>query len=258
MIRDLKLIASLLLFLMLICGCVRQVVVPDARPENVLAGIVQPVSGTDRMVGIARIDVMTAEGHYPVRAALVFRKPAYLRLELLPVIGTPDFFLAATPEAMNIFIPSRAVFYTGKPTADHLARFLPWSLDIADLVTILCGSYPALSGQIVSYAYEQGAKEGVFGIKMRASSGASQLIWVDAQGKLAGLLRFDEAGKEIYQVLYEDYSSQMALPGRITIKTADNQASVSIKYADMKIETTDDFSVFDLMPPPGVKIIFLE
>jgi hypothetical protein len=77
-------------------------------------------------VATAEIDLKTEQGHYPVRAALIMQKPSYLRLEILPVIGTPDLYLAATPDHLQIFIPSREEFYSGKPSAENLARFLPW------------------------------------------------------------------------------------------------------------------------------------
>ena len=122
----------------------RIVVGPDVPPEKSLEILSRTIHETDRIVATAQIDLMTAQGHYPVRAALILQKPSYLRLEMLPVIGTPDFFLTATPDDMRIFIPSQGEFYSGKPSAENLARFLPWALNIEDIVMILscCLSTP--------------------------------------------------------------------------------------------------------------------
>lgn len=210
----------------------------------------------DRITGIAQIDLVTAQGRYPVRAAVILQRPSYLRLEMLPVIGTPDFFLAASPDQMNIFIPSQSEFYTGKPTAENLARFLPWSFTIEEIVTILSSSYPPFVGTNVSY--ESYPDDGLLRIEMKTPSGPSQTIWMEKNERLVKLIHYDPLGRETYRALYEDYAPQSAFAEKITIQWADHVTSVAVKYANLKVEKNSDLSVFQLPIPEGTKTIHLD
>ena len=90
----------------LTCGCLQRTITnSDVPSEKYLIAISGAVTQDKTLSVLAQIDLVTKQGYQPVRAGLVIKKPSYLRLELLPVIGTPDFFLAATPAAMSIFIP---------------------------------------------------------------------------------------------------------------------------------------------------------
>jgi Domain of unknown function (DUF4292) len=250
-------IMFLLLLSGLICGCLQRTTAHlDVPPEKYLAANSGAFTQDKTLSAIAQIDLVTKQGYQPVRAALVIKKPSYLRLELLPVIGTPDFFLAATPVQMSIFIPSRGEFYRGKPTGANLAQFLSWDFNIEDIVTILSGTYPSLPEKDVS---SQSYREGNFlRIEMKAKSGSSQTIWIGKKNRLSKYIRNDEFGKEIYQVEYEDYEQESFIAGKITIKMAGSVNSISVKYSDLKIETVSDLSIFELSVPEGMKIIFLD
>ncbi|MDP2854355.1 MAG: DUF4292 domain-containing protein [Smithellaceae bacterium] len=235
---------------MLVCGCAGKTA---GMPPKSLEIISRTIHETDRIVATAQIDLMTAQGYFPVRAALVLQKPSYLRLEMLPLIGTPDFFLTATPDDMRIFIPSRGEFYSGKPSAENLARFLTFALNIADMVMILSGSYPPLAKQNLLYmSYEEAD---LLRVDMKTPLGPSQTIWMEKNGRIARLVRHDSDGREIYQVQYEDYTPQGPLAEKITIKWTDNVTSVSVKYSDLRIEKATDLSVFELPVPAEIKII---
>lgn len=249
-------IIFLLLFSGLICSCLQRTTVhlnmPSKKQLTVISGA---FTRDSTLSAIAQIDLVTKQGYQPLRAALVISKPSYLRLELLPVIGTPDFFLAATPAAISIFIPSRGEFYYGKPTGANFSKFFPWDFNIEDIVMILSGTYPALPEKEVS---SQSYRESNFlRIEIKAKSGISQTIWIGEKNRLSKYIRNDESGKEIYRVQYEDYEQESFIAGKITIKMADGINSLSVKYSDLKIETTADLSVFELLVPEGIKIIFL-
>ena len=245
-----------LLLSMLIFGCAGKSVIGSGLPPKPLELIARTISETDRIVATAQIDLMTAQGHYPLRAALIIQKPSYLRLEMLPVIGTPDFFLTATPEALRIFIPSQGELYSGKPSAENLARFLPWALNIEDMVMILSCAYPPLVGKHLPYtSYEEA---GLLRIDMKTGYGPSQTIWMENDGRMARLIRHSPDGREIYSVRYEDYAVGSPLAGKITIQWADNVTSVCVKYSDLKVEKANDFSIFELPVPADIKVIKMD
>jgi hypothetical protein len=249
-------IIILLLLLMLACGCAGKIVRESGMPPKSSEIISRTIPETDRIIATAQIDLMTAQGHYPVRAALILQKPSYLRLEMLPVIGTPDFFLTAAPGDMRIFIPSQGEFYSGKPSAGNLARFLPWAFDIEDIVMIFSSTYPSLAIKDVSF--ESDMEGDMLRVDMSTASGPSQTIWMGKNGRMARLIRRGSDGREIYQVQYEDYAPGSLLAEKITIQWADNVTSVSLKYSDLKVEKATDLSVFELPVPAGIKIIKLD
>jgi hypothetical protein len=180
----------------------------------------------------------------------------YLRLELLPVVGTPDFFLTATPQEMKILLPSKAEFYHGKPTGANLVQFLPWKFDIAEIVAILLGTYPPFTGEEVSYqrSFEKDTQR----IEMIAQSGKSQTIWLGKNNRLIKIIRRDESDAELYTVLYEDYKKELSIAGKITINMASGITSIMVTYVDPKIEKSKDMLIFDLPVPAGFKSIKLD
>jgi outer membrane lipoprotein-sorting protein len=247
----------LLLLTVFASGCLQQAVIyNDSPPEKILAAISNAVAEDDILSATAQIDLVTIHGYQPARAAVIIKKPSYLRLELLPVIGTPDFFLAASPEKMSIFIPSKGEFYSGLPTVANLERFLPGHFNIEDIVMIFSGTYPSLKEKVIAY---QSYREKIFlRIEMTAQSGCSQIIWVGENNRLLKLIRNDEQGKEIYNVKYDRYDTKSSIAGEITISMADGITSLSIKYSDLKIEKATDLSIFDLPIPANVKMITLD
>jgi hypothetical protein len=247
----------MLLLASVVCGCAAHTFVQlKEPPEKILMKVTQAITPNDRIVATAHIDVMTVQGHYPVRAALILQKPSYLRLELLPVIGTPDFFLAATPDEMKIFIPSRAELYAGRPSAANLGRFLPWTLSIEDMVMIFSGAYPHLIPDPLSYeSYPEGS---LTRVSMFTPAGGSQTVWVESNGRMVKLVRREASGREIYEALYEDYEPAGRLAGKIAIKMADSMTAVTVKFTDVEIEKAADLSVFQLPAPTGIKTIQLD
>jgi outer membrane lipoprotein-sorting protein len=251
-----KMIILLLIALML-GGCVkREIIPPDPLTQNILSAIANAVSEDDVLSALVQINLVTLQGTYPVRAALVVKKPSYLRLELLPLVGTPDFFLTITPQEMKILLPAKGEFYHGKPTGDNLSQFLPWKFNIDEIVAILLSSYPPLSGEPVSY--QSYSEENAQRIEMNARSGKSQTIWLGKNNRLIKIIRRDESGSELYTVVYKDYKEGTPVAGKVTINMADGATSMEVKYSDPKIEKNKDTSIFDLPAPVGFKSIMMD
>jgi hypothetical protein len=247
----------LLLIILALSGCVkREVIPPEPLTKNILSSIANAISENDVLCSLVQINLVTLHGTYPLRAALVVKKPSYLRLELLPVMGTPDFFLTVTPQKMKILLPAKGEFYHGKPTGKNLSQFLPWKFNIDEIVAILLSSYPPLSGEPVSYqtSYEENAQR----IEMNAWSGKSQTIWIGKNNLLIKIIRRDESGRELYTAVYEDYKEGTPVAGKVTINMAAGATSISVKYSDPKIGKNKDTSIFDLPVPAGFKEIKMD
>lgn len=243
------------IIIILVSGCAGKVIIPDYPPtENALFQLANAVTETETLSGLAQIELVTPGNYYPARAILFVKKPSYLRLELIPPIGPPDFFLAATPQIMKILLPSKAEFYQGSPTGSNLSRFLPGPLSIENIVTILTCS-PHLTGKV---NYQRYAEKHNLKIKMKNESGKMQNVWIGPDGRLKKLENFDENGKMLYRAEYSDYTKEGGfIAGKIVI-SKDKLTSIIIKYSDIKIEKIIDSSLFDLSAPPGFKKIILD
>jgi hypothetical protein len=240
----------------LTAGCMRQVIIPpDSATRDILALVRGTISDNDDIQAIAQINLVTPQGSYPARVALIIKKPSYLRLELLPLFGPPEFFLTVNPQEMRILLPAKGELYRGKPTGENFARFLPWKFDIEEMIAIFAGSYPNI-GDITSYRSEADGK--LLRIEMKAQSGATQIIWVDNTNRLIKLQRLNEFDKELYTVHYEDYEQDKPIAGKINILMADGVTSLSVKYADLKIEKGSDPVIFNLPVPAGFKEVLLD
>ena len=236
-------------------GCIRQTILPSDFPiEKTLSAIAAAVAETDTLSALVQIGLVIPGITYPAKAALIIKKPSYLRLELLPPIGPPDFFLTATPEKMKILLPSAGNFYQGEPSARNLARFLRWQFNIEDIVAILTSTYPPLKE---SSAYSCRSDGNAVRIEIEAPSGNSLTIWVEAN-RLIRLVRRNDNRVELYNAIFEDYEEGSGLARKVTVNMADGITSLSIKYSDIKIEKSTDLSIFDLNIPAGFQTILLD
>ena len=237
-------------------ACARQVIIPhDPSIEKVLFTISSTVAETDILSAFAQIALVTPGGYYPARAALIVKKPSYLRLELLPPMGPPDFFLATTPKEMRILLPAKGEFYQGEPTGHNLSRFLPWQFSVEDIVAIFASTYPPLTGDVAYLRYTEGNS---LRIEMKVRSALAQAVWIGSAGRLIKVMRYDESGKLLYSAEFADYEEDSPIAGKITLSMADGVTSITVKYSDLKIEKAKDLSIFDLPVPAGFKTIMMD
>ncbi len=245
----------LLSFPLASCGLRQQMIADGGVSTDTTTSFTDGDHQDGQVSAFADIEITTSGRSYPFKAALALKRPCYLRMELLPVIGVPDFVLAASPEKMNILIPSRGELYSGQPTADHLKKFLPWPMAIEDLVMILTGASPSLPEKNI--AYREFREDSVLHLEMKAPSGLSQIIRMN-NNKPVKMIRKDEAGRELYSVQYFYVDPNGDLPQQIIITLNDGTASLSVTYSDVKIEKPADLSIFHLDIPAGIKEIPLE
>jgi len=250
---------SLLIFLLVVfSGCLDRssIVQNEIRPQQILATLSGYIQDDEVLKSIVQIELATGNGVYPSRAVLIAAKPSYLRLELLPLIGTPDFFLAATPRELKILLAGKGEYYRGAPTAGNLARFLPGKFNLDEIVTILTGGFPIASGEGTTVRIISDKNFLLLEIK---ASGLTQKIWFDAYNRPEKFSQYDEQNRETYNVKHEGYEEGKPLAGKITVSMADGKTMLGVTYSDIKIEKAGtDLSIFELPPPAGVKTILMD
>ena len=256
--RKIKRWLPLFLFLVVInYGCVKSQVLPGDVPIKVIyTQAWDTIKEKEILKAVAQIDLVTVHGHHKAKAVLVLKRPSYLRLEILSPLGLPDYFLVTNISEIRIFIPSKNLYYQGKATAENLSRFLPWSFGIEDIVMILSGAFPPMTGSNVSF---KGQKEAArFFIEAEAPGREPQIVEIEENNRLLKFMQKDRYGKEAYHVKYQEYDKESRIPKNIAISMADGITSMHIKYYDLVIEESNDLSVFDLPLPEGLKPVFLD
>ncbi len=246
----------LIIVVILNSGCVKRGIIPlYPSTQEILFSISNAIPEDYTLSGSAQINVVTSQGYFPLRAAVIIKKPAYLRLELLPPMGPPDFFLVTTPQEMKILLPEKGELYQGEPNGHNMSRFLPWNFNIEDIVAVFSCTCPPLAGDVSCLRYPE---ENNLRIEMEVKSQIMQRIWIGSAGRLSKIERYDEMGKLLFSAEFTNYTEGSPIAGKIYVVMADGISSITVKYTDLKIEKEKDLSIFDLPVPDGFKKIYLD
>ena len=233
-----------------------------SSPSAVLEKIDSSSRFHDGVKAIARIEVNTPEGRYPLKAALMLKRPSSLRLESIPLIGPADLFLTVHEDVLKVFVPEKGKFYIGKATKMNLARFLPVAatgLEIEDMTSILIGTHPEIKGQTITL---DGSSDGtLYRLDILSENRKIQSLWIDAEKRLVRIDLFAGDNSRLCSARFIgwDCVDNVPLPDNITIAYGDNdKPDIIIRYVDIGLAKGIDAAVFNLKPPPGVIPISLD
>jgi hypothetical protein len=261
-LNPLNRIPAFCLFLFIFCGC-SMAPAMTARmnfpsPEAALSNLATQIPAKVTMQALANIQITTREGRYPLKLAILLKRPAWLRVEAIPLFGPPAFFLSVCDQTLKVFLTEPRAFYISRATMDNVARYLPLKMDPEDMIAILMGTYPTLSGQNRSL---QGRLEGDH---YRIDMGGPlkrQSLWVRMTDGFLERLEVYQDQRSLYQVRFEEplLMEGAMIPQKITIVAeGEDSASFSIRYADIRFLKTSVPAMFDLEVPPGIKPIYLD
>jgi hypothetical protein len=217
----------------------------------------------DGVKAIARIEVNTPEGRYPLKAALVLKRPSSLRLESMPIIGPADLFLTVHENILKVFVPQKGKFYIGKATTRNLARFIPvaeTTLIMEDMTSILMGMRPEVRGETITL---EGSSDGnLYRVDILSKTRKIQSLWVDPEeDHLVRVDLFTGDNSRLYSARFIGWEriENMILPESVTIAYGENdKPDIIIRYVDIGPAAGIDATIFDLKPPPGVIPISLD
>jgi len=249
-------------------GCAHDPLHPAAgaglrlSPEEALETIDLRDSRKNFMRTVAQVVVNTEEGRYPVKLAIIAVKPASLRLEAIPVIGLPNFFLSIHNGIMKVYLPQKGEYYVGPASINNLKSFFPIRLEVHDLVAILMGCRPTTSpGQTNLKGYSEGNSYRID--ILSGENHALQSLWIDpANSYLTSLEKFGKSGEKLLTVHFDEYSrdNDLPMPGRVRFQMPGrDERDISLRYDDTTFAplTSETERLFDLPIPEGVKTIIL-
>jgi hypothetical protein len=265
------LLPSCLVLLLLISGCVhdpgpsKTAAAMNITPEEALARLDRRDQERDLLTAVAEATVNTENGRYPLRLAILAAVPASLRLEAIPVIGLPNFFLAGHAGRLAVYLPGNGEYYTGAAGPDNLARFFPLPLSVGDLVSLLRGRRPALPAAAKPLQIEGFPEGGTYRLNIVSQDRQfRQSLWIDPE--TGYLHRCEQEGKGspgLLNVYFEAYApvAGAELPHRMRVKiTGKEEITVTWEYESLTLEklNTDREELFTLPAPPGVRVIHLD
>lgn len=226
-------------------------------PEAALRALAASATA-ETVTATARIEINNHGERYPLRVGVMMKRPASLRVESIPVLGPPDFFLSVAEDGLRVFVPGKDAFYTGRAAPQNISRFFPVFMPAAEMVSLLMGAPPEPTETLSGCYGEQ--EEGAYRVDQYKSGRRMRSLWIDPSGGLLIRIRaFKEDGETIfYTAGFAEHTPVGGgfMPQRLTI-TGDDMPGLSLHYTDLRQITTDQAS-FPLPVPEGITPILLD
>ncbi len=204
----------------------------------------------------ATVRVDSPEGTYTTRVAVIMSAPCFLRLETVPLIGTPDFIMVLNRKDMHAFFIRKGKFYIG-PANVGLSLFLPVYLTPTEVVCVLAGKVPPLPA-MMDISLKGFFEDGSYRIDIYIGGKKTRSIWINTSGKLLKL-ELTDSGGSVYEIYYSDYKrvGRDSVPGSIEIK-AGSDKTIKIDHGDMELSPGGETeNLFNLDVPSGIEPIYI-
>jgi hypothetical protein len=226
-------------------------------PEAALRALAASSPGAGAVTATTRIVIDRHGERYPLKVAVMMQRPALLRVESIPLMGPPDFYLSIAGGELRVFLPGKGAFYTGRATPGNLSRFLSISIPAADMVSLLMGMPPD-HGEKIHLLVGEG-EDGLYRVDQYLSGRKIRSLWIAPEtGWLIRLRRFTEEGKAVYTADFADHVriGEGFLPQQLTIRE-EEAAVLTVRHADLRPIAVDPES-FPLPAPDGITPILLD
>ncbi|OPY91109.1 MAG: hypothetical protein A4E72_00267 [Syntrophus sp. PtaU1.Bin208] len=233
---------------------------PQILWQQLAAGEEKPTA----MKALARIDIATPSGRYPLKVAILLQYPDRLRLESLPLFGPPDFYLTFEKGTLKVLLPQEGKYYRGTPSQTELAAFLPflsYRFQLTDMMAILRGTVPRIPDQGVTL---KGFQEGKYNrLEVYRRGEKIQAFWLEqGSNALVQATRWGQDGELHYKARFSDHGSfkeAAELPAKISVAIGDsNPVTLSLNFTDLQILEGIPEASFLLELPDGMEPVKLK
>lgn len=256
-----KSIQAIYLLLLVFYGCAaapKMTAIMDfASPEAALGHLAVQFPAETVLQALADCRVASQDAIYPLKLAVLLKRPASLRIEAIPLFGPPTFFLSLRDGTLKAFLTDTRVFYIGRATPENVVRYLPLKMNPEDLITVLTGiGYAPPGPDTVLKGHPEGDR---YRIDIVEPS-KSRSLWVRMTDGFLECLEVYGERQRLYQARFEEplRKAGTMVPQKITIDSGGaDGVSVSIRYRDIQFLKDVDPGAFDLMQPPNVEPLYL-
>jgi len=254
--------------ILILAGCAAM---PETAPEpEAMSSVPPPIlwrqlaaaeEKPPALKALARIDIATPSGRYPLKAAILLQYPDRLRLESIPLFGPPDFYLTFEKDTLKVLLPQEGKYYIGTPSPAQLTALLPFfshRFQLSDMLALFRGTVPRIQGQDVTL---KGFLEGKYD-RLEVYRGGSkiQAFWLErGSGALHQAALWELDGELRYRVRFEDRGSINEtgdFPAKISAAIGDsNPVTLTLRYTDLQILDGIEAALFALEIPDGMEPI---
>ncbi len=249
------------LFLFALAGCAPKVVkpppaMPSLPPADILKKISERIPVDAAIRSRARFSVDSPKGKLSTGIVLLAKRPCFLRIESISLLGLPDLILTANERDLRIYSVKEDKFYIGS-ASENLSRYFPIHLDPAEAVQLILGLPPDLK-ELKTVA--RGSVEGeLYRIDILSNGERIRCLWLDPSDLTLRRIEKLERGERIYTAELSEYKEEgLPIPGRIDIQfDRPDRTKVSIRYPGREL-TRAESADFELEPPAGMTPIHLD
>lgn len=220
-------------------------------PESALRALAASAAADRTLTATARIEISHQGTRYPLKIAVMMKRPGSLRVESIPLLGPPDFFLSIAEGELRVYLPKENVFYIGRAVPGNISKFFPLSLPIEETLSLMMGIAPENRQEpYVLHGEEEGRYYRVDGYR---SDRKTRSWWIDPSGdRLVRIRTFAEPETVVYEATFGEHVpvGDGFMPERLSI-TGDNMVSLSLRYTGIR-EIAADPDSLPLPLPEGV------
>ena len=231
-----------------------------ASPEAALRSLAASAAPADQtFTATARIEIRHRGERYPLKIAVMMKRPAFLRVESIPLLGPPDFFLSVANDELRVYLPGKNVFYTGRSVPQNISRFFPLFMPASEMVSLLLGAAPDNREESTALHGEQ--EERYYRIDEYVADHRTRSLWIDPSvNRIVRIRKFTGGETVAYEAAFAEHilvgEGFGFIPQQLTI-TEDGMATLNLRYSDLRPITADPES-FPLPLPEGITPILLD
>ena len=252
-----------LFLLLLLCACATLPVLPPETPsaESLLQQINARWQALQGLKGLAQVRVSLPQKNFSTHEVFLVHRPAFLRMELLGPLGTPQFYLVTDGRDLKVYNPGENRYYHGQATADHLFAalpFIPLPLKPEEAVALLLGGLPVSNWETVSIGRDQQEPRWILDLTS-ASLGESQRLWIHPQSFQILRAELHRPGLSAH-LTFSDFREikGVLFPQRIQFTATEPQVQISIAYEEPELNPPWEEQMFQLPVPRGATVIPLK
>lgn len=215
--------------------------------------------GLDSFTAKAEIEINKGSERHVFRLAIILKKPSYLRVEVIPILGPIPLLLTIRDGALKFFLPQKMEFYIGKATSANLSTLLfpIKEIDIDNLISIMAGSFN-FSG-IEKVLYKRCENGNYLSVDILNKNGTVENLLLELLNRRIVQAVLFKDKRIVYRLTFKDFaqiSKNQIMPLKVSIIQNDN-TRVTLRYSDLEYINTMDATLFDLSAPESVQPIYL-
>lgn len=209
--------------------------------------------GVGTITATAKIEITDKETRYPLKVAVMIKRPDSLRIESIPLFGLPDLLISASEGKLRIFMPPQKCFCVGAATPHNISKFLHISLSASELVPLLLGLPP---DNISNEGELTGSQDGnLYRIEQRRSDKGILSIWIDPSTNRIAKMALTKNQTRIYEAFFEKHllAGGYHIPQNIVINGQET-TTMKIRYTELQAIPADEApeTSFSLPVPDGI------